>query len=282
MQNTLLIVDGHNLLFQMFYGMPNKIFSPDGKPIHGTLGFVGALIKIINMVKPTHAVVLFDCEHHNARNDLLPEYKQNRPDFSQLEEDETPFSQLKDVYNALDLLEIKHTECTLCETDDVIASYAYNLRNEVKIVISSFDSDFFQLIDKNVSLLRYRGKQSTIIDEQAFIDSFGISPKFYADYKSLTGDTADNVKGIDHVGPKTATKLINQFGDLSNLIACANDVTPERIKNSVCNSIERLKINYQIIKLNDSACLPFSLDQLQFSYNGLTTTQILKKLGLKN
>ena len=281
MQNTLLIVDGHNLLFQMFYGMPNKIYSPTGKPIHGTLGFVGALIKIINMVKPTHAVVLFDSEHHNTRNDLLPEYKQNRPDFSLLEEDETPFSQLEDIYKALDLLDIKHTEATDCETDDVVAAYALTCRANSKVVISSFDSDFFQLIDENVSILRYRGKNTTIIDHKAFCDSFGISPERYADFKSLTGDNADNVKGADHIGPKTAAKLICEFDNLQNLIACADDITPQRIKDSVTACAERLKVNYQIIKLDGRAKLPFSFDSLKFTYNGFTTTYILKKLGLK-
>ena len=59
----LLIIDGHNLLFQMFFGMPSRIINKDGKAIHGTLGFVGALLKIIKMVNPTHVAVLFDVRH---------------------------------------------------------------------------------------------------------------------------------------------------------------------------------------------------------------------------
>jgi DNA polymerase-1 len=102
----LLIVDGSNLLFQMFYGMPARIFNKEGKPIHGTIGFVGALLKIIRMTAPSHAVVLFDGECHNERKDLDESYKANRPDFSQMSEAEVPFSQLPDIFKALAYLKI--------------------------------------------------------------------------------------------------------------------------------------------------------------------------------
>ena len=65
--DKLLIVDGHNLLFQMFYGMPSRIINGQGKAINGVLGFVGALLKIIKIVSPTHIIVLFDGEHENSR-----------------------------------------------------------------------------------------------------------------------------------------------------------------------------------------------------------------------
>ena len=90
--HRLLIVDGSNLLFQMFYGMPARILNKDGKPIQGTLGFVGALLKIVRRVQPTHLVVLFDGECQNERTALDADYKANRPDFSEMAEEDTPFS----------------------------------------------------------------------------------------------------------------------------------------------------------------------------------------------
>ena len=96
----LLIVDGMNLLFQMFYGMPSRIVNREGRAIQGTLGFVGALLKIIRMVSPTHAAVLFDGECENGRKELDSDYKANRPDYGTLSQDENPFSQLNDVYRA--------------------------------------------------------------------------------------------------------------------------------------------------------------------------------------
>ena len=104
----LLIIDGSNLLFQMFFGMPARIVNNQGKAIQGTLGFVGAMLKIIRKVEPSHMFVVFDGEHENERCDLDSEYKANRIDYSTVGEEENPFSQLQDVYNALDYLGIKH------------------------------------------------------------------------------------------------------------------------------------------------------------------------------
>ena len=136
----LLLIDGMNLLFQMFYGMPSRLINSRGKAIQGTLGFVGALLKIIRMIEPTHVVELFDGECKSTRAEIDPEYKANRPDFEGMDENDIPFSQLPDVYAALDHLGIKHTETEGCETDDVIASYAITYGGEYEVVISSFDS----------------------------------------------------------------------------------------------------------------------------------------------
>ena len=279
--NKILIVDGHNLLFQMFFGMPARIINKDGKAIQGTLGFVGALLKIIKKVNPTHTVVLFDGERHNPRTDLDENYKANRIDYDNVPDDENPFTQLSDIYNALDFLGLKHTETTVCETDDVIAAYAlkYGAKNE--IVISSFDSDFFQLINENVKVLRYRGDNTQIYDVDTFKEKFGILPQLYADYKSLTGDTADNIKGADKIGPKTAATLVNEFGNLENIILNAEKIAKPSVKKSVLENSERIRLNYKLIKLCDCAELPFSLDEIKYTYNGTTTTEVLVGIGLK-
>ncbi len=279
--NKLLIVDGHNLLFQMFFGMPARIVNKDGKAIQGTLGFTGALLKIIKMVKPTHIAVLFDGERHNPRNDLDENYKANRIDYDTVPEEENPFTQLNDIYNALDFLGIRHCETTVCETDDVIAAYALKYGADNEIVISSFDSDFFQLITNNVKVLRYRGDNTQIYDTEFFFNKLGILPDFYADYKSLTGDTADNIKGADKIGPKTAAALVNQFGGVENIIANAEKITRPSIKKSVIENTERIRLNYKLIKLCDCADLPFCLEELQYTYNGTTTNEVLIEIGLK-
>lgn len=279
--NKILIVDGHNLLFQMFFGMPSRIVNKDGKAIQGTLGFVGALLKIIKMVKPTHTVVLFDGERHNPRTDLDENYKANRIDYDNVPDDENPFTQLLDIYNALDFLGLKHTETTVCETDDVIAAYALKYGTENEIVISSFDSDFFQLITDKVKILRYRGDNTVIYDVDTFKEKFGISPKFYADYKSLTGDTADNIKGADKIGPKTASALVNEFGSLENIILNNEKITKPSIKKSVIENTERLRLNYKLIKLSNTADLPFTPEELKYNYNGTSTNEVLIGIGLK-
>lgn len=281
MKKRLLVVDGSNLLFQMFFGMPARITNQKGEAIQGVLGFVGALLKILRMVKPTHAVVLFDCECPNERRELSADYKANRPDYDEMSEDENPFTQLPAIYAALDFLGMPHTEVTCGETDDAVAAYALTYGAEAEVVISSFDSDFFQLITEQVSILRYRGDQSVVIDPTAFTEKFGILPSQYADYKSLTGDTADNIKGADKIGPKTAAALMRQFGSLEALLANTEHIPKPSVRASVEASADRLRLNYRLIKLQNTTPIPFALEQLPYTDNRQTTTEVLFAIGVK-
>ena len=277
----LLIVDGSNLLFQMFFGMPARIVNKEGKAIQGTLGFVGALLKIIRMTTPTHVAVLFDGQHANARKELDGNYKANRIDYSQISDEDNPFSQLPDIYRALDYLGIRHAEMTDCETDDAIAAYAFTYATDTEIIISSFDSDFFQLISESVSVLRYRGEKTVICNEKYIADKFGITPAQYADFKSLTGDKADNIQGAEKIGVKTAAKLLNAFGTLDGIIAHRDEITKNSVRESLIRNTERLRINQKLIKLENKAAIPFSIEDLQYVYNGITTSEVLKGIGLK-
>ena len=275
----VLLVDGCNLLFQMFFGMPARIVNEQGKAIQGTLGFVGALLKIIRRTKPTHVAVLFDGESHNPRVDVDADYKANREDYSKVEEEENPFSQLPDIYAALDYLKICHAETTDCEADDWMAGYVKKYA-DAEIVISSFDSDFFQLISDRVTILRYRGENSVLCDVTYLRDKFGIMPESYADFKSLTGDTADNIKGADKVGPKTAAMLVNEFGSLEEIIAGAGKIKRPSVRESIFRDADRLQKNYRLIKLEGADDLPFALEEMEWKDSCVTTNEVLKGIGL--
>lgn len=277
----LLLVDGSNLLFQMFYGMPARILNADGKAIQGTLGFVGALLKIVRRIQPTHAAVLFDGECENSRTALDENYKANREDFSQMDEEDTPFSQLPDVYRALGYLGIRHKETTDCETDDWMAAYCRRYAGEMEIVVASQDSDFFQLIRENVRILRYRGENSVLCDEAYIREKLGIEPSQYADFKALTGDPADNIKGADKVGPKTAAWLLQEFGCLENILARAEEITKPSIRESILQNGQRLRTNHQLIRLSGEVDVPFAPEELAYQYDGVTTTQVLREIGLR-
>lgn len=277
----LLLVDGSNLLFQMFFGMPARIINAEGKAIHGTLGFVGALLKILRMTTPTHAAVLFDGEHKNERSAIHADYKASRTDYSQMPEGETPFSQLPDIKAALDYLKIRHAETTDCETDDWMAAYARLADTGVELIIASFDSDFFQLISKRVSILRYRGDKTVICTPEWLQNKFDIFPSQYADFKALTGDVSDNIKGADRVGPKTAAALLHQFGSLEQLLAHTEEISKPGIQQSIRQNHERLRQNQKLIHLTGNVPLPFTLSELQYFLPDMTTTQVLKAIQLR-
>lgn len=279
--DKLLLVDGMNLLFQMFFGMPARIVNSQGKAIQGTLGFVGALGKILRMTKPTHVAVLFDGECENPRKILDASYKSQREDFSEAPEEDNPFSQLRDVYRALDVLGLRHGETENCEFDDWAAAYAHRYGDTTEVVIASWDSDFFQLITENVKVLRYRGDRSLLCDEAYIRQKLGIAPAQYADFKSLTGDSADYIRGAEGIGPKTAAALLHEFATLDDLLSRAREISRPAVRESVLRNTQRLRTNYQLIKLEGAAALPFPLEALAYTPTELTTHQVLQAIGLR-
>lgn len=276
----MLLVDGMNLHFQMFFGMPARILNSQGKAIQGVMGFVGAIRKIIEMTKPTHVLAIFDGEHHNPRTDIDSEYKANRPDLSDVPDEENPFLQLPDVYTALDAIKIAHCETSVCEADDLIASYAKRFEGTSRITISSFDSDFFQLIGPNTSILRYRGERSIVCNQDYLREKFNIEGNQYVDFKSLTGDTADNIRGVDGVGPKTASKLISQFGDLNNLMENYQSIESQRLRERIEGTLERLKLNRTLIQMDCNQELPYQMEDLEFTAKIPKTRAVLGEIGL--
>ena len=263
----------------MFFGMPSKIIGASGKAIHGVIGFVGAINKLIDAFSPTHLLVMFDGESKNPRKEILEDYKANRIDYSEVPDDENPFTQLPLVYRALDYMGIKHTETSDCETDDVIAAYALRYGSELEVLISSFDSDYFQLICDNVKVIRYRGKCSTVCDRAYINEKYGISPSLYLDYKCLVGDSSDNIPGIRGIGPKTAAKLVNTFGSLESIIDRCEEIESEKIRLAIKEGEEILKRNMTLIALGGDADIPFTLDEVEFNNPYIRTMEVIRGIG---
>ena len=269
-----------NLWFQMFFGMPSRIINHEGKAIQGIMGFAGAMLKIIRMTEPSHVLVVFDGEHHNPRTEIDPEYKANRPDLSDVPDEENPFIQLPDAYRILDFMGIRCYETTVHEADDVIASYAQKLKDKAQIIICSHDSDFYQLIDEGTSILRYRGDNSIIMDEAVLKEKYGITGSQYVDFKCLTGDHADNIRGVEGIGPKTASRLMKDYGSLDNLLLNYENDRSNRIKVLLKIGKDRLPVNKNLITMKKDIDLPLEFELLTCPELNLSTREILQQTGL--
>ena len=148
------------------------------------------------------------------------------------------------------------------------------------MVIVSQDSDFFQLITDHVRVLRYRGKQSILCGPQEIREKLGIAPGQYAAYKSLTGDTADNIRGAEKIGPKTAAALMNQFGTLDALLEGWQDIAKPSVRESVRANAERIRRNFALIRLEGAGELPYTWEEMQITLPDVTTMQVLKNLDI--
>lgn len=243
----IILVDGHNLLFRMFYGIPAPIKNSKGKDIRGLIGFIGSLKKLVDEFKPYSLYVIFDSEtSKNSNLEIDKEYKTNRIDYSNISEEENPFSQLPFIKKALEYLKIAYLEVENNETDDLIASIVSKPINEYQYIIVSTDSDFIQLVDNNVFLYVPRGKKSILYNREEVIKKYNVIPEKYVLFKSLVGDKSDNIKGVKGIGNITAAKIL-KYNSVQEFIE--NNPT-SRFSNILISSKELIIKNQKLIELN--------------------------------
>ncbi len=272
----IVLIDGHNLLFRMFYGIPSSIKNTKGKEIRGLIGFIGSLKKIVDEFKPYSLIVIFDSQtskDNNLKIDL--NYKQNRIDYTNVPEEENPFSQLPLIKRALEYLEVSYLEVENNEADDYIASIIFRNKGNQYIIVST-DSDFIQLVDNNIFLYVPRGKKGILFSEDEVIKKYGILPKQYVLFKSLVGDKSDNIKGINGIGVINAAKIL-MYNSVDNFIFNNYD---SRFSKILIENMELITKNQKLISMNKT------IDTSQIFFNKLSdkiyilkTYEIIKKIG---
>lgn len=210
----IVVVDGHNLLFRMYYGIPASILNGKGREIKGLVGFLGSLKKLAGQFDPCALAVVFDSETSWAGNLAIDSrYKANRRDYTEVPEGENPLAQLPLIKKALDYLGIPHREAEGVEADDFIASLVAREGAAGRgCTIVSTDSDFIQLVDERTALYLPRGKNSLLFDRRRVRERFQIEPEEYVLYKALVGDRSDNIEGVRGIGPKTAAAILHSGG----------------------------------------------------------------------
>ena len=153
---------------------------------------------------------------------------------------------------------IPYKETTDCEADDWMARFARQYGDGREVVIVSQDSDLFQLIDRNVKILRYRGDKTVLCDENYIIEKLGIVPGRYAAFKALTGDSSDNIPGVKGIGEKTAKNLLQQFGSLDGVYEHLDDkaIKPKQRENLVTYKDDAY-LSYELATIRPEAPIEF-------------------------
>ena len=279
MKKKLLILDGHSMAFRAFYALPVENFATSaGQPTNAIYGFASMLINLIRDEKPTHIATAFDVSRKTFRSEKFPEYKANRA--------ATPEefrSQVSYINELLDAFAIPHFELEGFEADDVIATFVKHFSDEAEIYICSGDRDSFQLVSDQVTVL-YPKKGVTELARMtpsAVLEKYGLTPKQYPDFAALRGDPSDNLPSIPGVGEKTATKWIQEFGSLSELIAKV-DTVPGKAGEALRTALPSVITNRELTQLRSD--LPLSPDLADLSWSGVEISkvnQFFEKLEIK-
>jgi DNA polymerase-1 len=262
----LYLVDGSSYIFRAYHRLP-PLTDPEGTPVGAVYGYTTMLWKLAEdldkAIGPTHLAVILDAASKSFRNDIYPEYKANRPPAP---EDLVPqFPLIRDATRAFSLPCIEEEGL---EADDLIASYARAAAAQGwDVTIVSSDKDLMQLVSTggdgtgSIDMLDTMKNQRISIPEVE--EKFGVPPELVGDVLALMGDSVDNIPGIFGVGPKTATKLIQEHGSLAAALDAAPEMKTSKLKERLLEHRADAEMSRVLVALKEDAPLPEPLEEFK-------------------
>ncbi|MEC7791652.1 MAG: 5'-3' exonuclease H3TH domain-containing protein, partial [Pseudomonadota bacterium] len=281
MADKLVLVDGSSYLYRAFHAMPN-LTNSQGEPTGAVYGVVNMLRRLLKEQPSEYFAVVFDASGPTFRDQMYPEYKANRPPMPG--ELRAQIQPLHDVISALGLPLI----CVKgVEADDVIGTLTVAASEiGIETLIASGDKDLAQLVGDKVLLMD--SMKGITYNTAGVVNKFGVPPERMVDFLTLVGDSVDNIPGVPKVGPKTASKWLNEFGSLDELVQHADDISGKVGENlraaldqlPMSRALATIKLDVQLDVHPDGLQLqPADKSRLRTLYAGLEFKTWLSELG---
>ena len=250
----LILIDGTSYIYRAFHALP-PLTTSSGKPTGATRGFAAMLRKLIEKYPGVPMVMVFDAKGPNFRNDYYKDYKANRPPMpNELR------VQIEDIKKLSKLFNFTVKEEGGVEADDVIATLTKQFKHDKKILISSPDKDLTQLVEDNV--IQHNSMSNEFFNNEYVKEKFGVGPSQVAQLLALVGDKADNIPGITKVGNKTASKWLNAYGNLENIINKSDEITGV-VGQNLREEKEVLQRNLFLVSLKQDINLDLLFDDIK-------------------
>ena len=287
-QPPFILVDGSYYLFRTYHALPKTMQNSQGLVTNAIRGTLNALLKLMRRYHPTHMAVCFDTKSPTFRHAMSEEYKANRPKMDVELAEQIPYIHSLVVALGIPLLRIEGAEA-----DDIIGTLAHRAVAEGHhVVISTGDKDMMQLINDCVILEdSFTGK---VTDSAGVVEKFGINPNQMIDFLTLMGDSSDGIKGVPGIGKKTAKDLLNEYGNIDNMLKNVANIKGRAGKNLV-EYAEDIPFNAQLativtdleigqdwrdLKINTDPCA--HIDELRALYSELEFRNELASLDHPN
>lgn len=268
----LLLVDGNVLMHRSYHALP-PFKTSKGVPTNVLYGFLSILHKTIIDFHPEHVLVCFDTPSPTFRNKLLETYQAQRPKI-----DNDFIVQIPFVKEALDKAGIVHMELDGYEADDLIGTIASHYKNNrIQVFILSGDKDLMQLVDTNVFMIspQIGFAKMKIYSPIEVKEKMGVSPQLIPDYKAIAGDPSDNYIGAKGIGPKTALKLLNQYGSVDGVLKNIPEMENGKIKTILKEHEQEVLIAHKLATVLTDVPLKFDLDKTHFTWFALPLKEYL-------
>jgi DNA polymerase-1 len=272
---TLYLIDAPGWIFRAYHALP-PLSNARGMQTGAIFGFSNMLLKLLEEHRPDYVAAVFDAGPRTFRNELYADYKAHRPPTP---EDLVP--QIPWVDRVVAGLRIPALRLEGYEADDIIATLAARARGAgLEVVIVSSDKDLMQLAGDGVMLLdtmkniAWRPPQIT--------ERYGVTPAQLGDWLALTGDSVDNVPGVPGVGPKTATKLLSEFGDLETVLGSADKVKGPKLSENLRVYAEQARLSRRLVELARDCPIQVPLEELRRAEpDGPALWEVFGELGFQ-
>ena len=235
MAEKFLVIDGSSLIHRAFFALP-PLMTKQGLHTGAVYGLCNMLLKLLGDLQPTYMAVAFDKSRKTFRTELYADYKgQRKPTPSELSE------QFPLAMKVLGTMGIPTLELDNYEADDIIGTFAVHAPEDVEVIIVTGDRDELQLVDTRTKVYYTKRGISDIqiFDEAEFAANYeGLVPKQLIELKGLMGDASDNIPGVPGVGPKTALKLIKEYGDVETVLENIDKVSGKALKAKLADNKE--------------------------------------------
>ena len=264
MSKKLFLIDGHALIFKMYYAfLRHPMINSKGADMSILFGFTKYILELIEKEKPTHLAVAFDPPGGTFRHEMYPEYKGTRSETPQLVIDSLePLTELCTAMG-FPVLMIKGFEA-----DDVIGSMAKRAEKEgFDVYMVTPDKDYGQLISEHIFQFKpgKSGSESEIIDSAKICEKYGISkPEQVVEILTVCGDSSDNVPGVKGVGEVGAGKLIGKFGTVENIYAHIDELTPKQ-REAFENSRGHINLSHELVTIKTDIPLDVTQEQMKLT-----------------
>ena len=269
--NRIAIIDGNSLINRAYYAMRNPMMTKEGIYTHAIFGFINMLDKIRKDYEPTHMAVAFDMKAPTFRHKEYDEYKAGRKKMPPELAMQIPL--LKEI---LDAMGITRIEIEGFEADDIIGTIARAAEDEgLEPYIITGDKDQLQLVtDVTRVVFTKKGvSEFDLYDEEFFRDKYGFEPIQFIDYKGLAGDSSDNIPGVPGVGDKSATKLIQQFGGVEEILAHADEIKPAGLQKKIKDNRQQAIMSKMLATINTT--VPIDTDPAGWEIRPVDTAALI-------
>jgi DNA polymerase-1 len=249
----VILVDAHALVFQAFHAIP-AMTGPDGRPTNALFGFTRDLFLLRDELKPEYLLCAFDRPEPTFRSDLYPDYKAHRPP-----PPDDLISQVPRIQAVIESFNLPVLSAPGFEADDVLATVAAAAEQRGHdVLLATSDKDCRQLITDRVRMYNLRKRQ--VFGREELLADWGVTPEQVVDFQALVGDSVDNVPGVPGIGPKTAAKLLQQYGTLDNLLARRNELPKGKMKENLSAWAEKVLLSRRLVRLATDVPVQFDWD----------------------